>query len=231
MGTTSRTLTMRITYILGALLVVFVTVDADRNVFDEPLARCGSHKSCMYHARDQGAHEICVDKLPPHFSAKTGQGNWSDRFTGKKWCVCIWAYSNYILKHNDLRINCKAIPSKVLEERYSLKKFAQCGKMSSTKGCGPEDIRRSIDKICSQCRSEARGRKARRALRRKCAKIKGAAHAAGHRKSARTAGHRKSAHAAGHRKSADEDQVLLQNFKLRGTPREMEEDPEGEWDE
>merc|ERR1711907_919378 len=143
--------TMRLLQSLLVLAAVATFVAADTNVFGERLAPCGSHKSCAYHAADKAAHEVCVRKLPHGFSAATGQGHWSDRF------------------------NCNAIPAKVLDEKYSLDKFAQCGKMSSRGGCGPEDIRRSIDKICSQCSSEARNSKARSTLRAKCNRIKNAA--------------------------------------------------------
>merc|ERR1712054_200011 len=166
--------TMRLLQSLLVLAAVATFVAADTNVFGERLARCGSRKSCAYHAADKAAHEVCVRKLPRGFSAATGQGHWSDRFTGKKWCICIWAYSNYILSHHDLSINCDAIPAKVLDEKYSLDKSAQCGKMSSKGGCGPEDIRRSIDRICDQCSSEAKGN-GKQVLDAKCAKIKSAA--------------------------------------------------------
>merc|ERR1711934_1289184 len=110
---------------------------------------------CTYSAGDSGAHEVCVTKLPPGFSQKTGQGSWSNKFTGKPWCICIWAYSNYILHHGNMPLRCNSIPDKVLKEHYSLEKFQQCGKMSSTDGCGPEDIRRSIHKLCDTCGAQA----------------------------------------------------------------------------
>merc|ERR1719502_1240640 len=141
--------------LLGVIaLTSLTTAQADLNVYGETLTHCGSGegdsapKECEYHASDSGAHEICATKLPHGFSADTGQGHWSDQFSGKPWCICIWAYSNYILQHKDMPVDCKAIPDKVLEEQYSISKFAQCGKMSSTNGCGPESIDRSIKKIC-----------------------------------------------------------------------------------
>jgi len=168
---------MAVLRVVAALcLTAFVCfADAENNVYGKPLAHCGSTKECAYHKADAGAHEICATKLPKGFSSKTGQGKWSDQFTGKPWCICIWAYSNYILHHSNMPVNCNAIPAKVLEEKYSLKKFAQCGKMSSKNGCGPEDIRRSIKRICSQCSSSAPGAAAKSALLAKCKKIKAAA--------------------------------------------------------
>merc|ERR1719242_1165089 len=130
---------------------------------------CGSDHAggCTYAAQDAGAHQVCVTQLPKGFSSETGQGPWSDRYTGKPWCICIWAYSNYILQEKDLKLKCESIPSKVLEEKYSLDKFEQCGKMSSTEGCGAEDIRRSIQSLCQQCDEQAGGNRSRAALKSK----------------------------------------------------------------
>merc|ERR1712178_482150 len=151
-------------------------VDADVNVFGEKMVACGgAHPGgCTYSSGDAGAHEVCVTRLPKGFSAKTGQGHWSDQDTGKPWCICIWAYSNYILHNNNPPLDCKSIPDKVLKERYSLAKFKQCGAMSSTKGCGPEDIRRSINTLCSSCaaQGDANGKKHLAGL---CSKLKKAA--------------------------------------------------------
>lgn len=143
---------------------------ADVNVFDQPMSQCGAGHAtgCPYYAGDAGAHEVCVTKLPHGFSSDTGQGPWSDIYTGQPWCICIWAYSNYILQKKDLLLDCAAIPSKVLEEQYSLDKFAQCGQMSSTGGCGPEDIRRSIQSLCTQCEVQAGDASSKTALKQKC---------------------------------------------------------------
>merc|ERR1711907_857234 len=140
-----------------AVLLCLVSCAAENNVYGRSMSNCGnSHANgCTYSPADAGAHEVCVTKLPHGFSADTGQGHWSDQFTGKPWCICIWAYSNYILQNKGLPLKCESIPSKVLEEKYSLDKFKQCGLMSSTTGCGPEDIRRSIQSLCQQCDEEA----------------------------------------------------------------------------
>merc|ERR1719281_2193497 len=142
---------------------------------------CGpSHASgCTYVAYDAGAHEVCVTRLPQGFSSETGQGPWSDEFTGQPWCICIWAYSNYILQNKDLALKCPSIPAKVLETQYSLDKFKQCGSMSSTQGCGAEDIRRSIQALCNQCDVEAGDDEAAKAsLKSKCDAILATAPAA-----------------------------------------------------
>jgi len=156
-------------------------VTAEMNVYDQPMTQCGSNHAngCTYVAYDAGAHEVCVTQLPHGFSSDTGQGPWSDQFTGQPWCICIWAYSNYILQHKDLSLKCESIPDKVLEEQYSMDKFKQCGSMSSTQGCGAEDIRRSIQSLCQQCDGQAKDQTSKSALKSKCDKILNAApHAA-----------------------------------------------------
>merc|ERR1712232_445299 len=101
-----------------------------------------------------------------------------DEFAGQPWCICIWAYSNYILQNKDLPLKCESIPSKVLEEQYSLDKFKQCGSMSSTVGCGSEDIRRSIESLCQQCDDQAADQASKNALKGKCDGILASAPAA-----------------------------------------------------
>merc|ERR1719162_1059042 len=134
------------------------------------MTACGADHfgGCSYVAQDAGAHQVCVGNLPQGFSSNTGQGPWSDQFEGQPWCICIWAYSNYILQHKDLSVKCESIPAKVLEEQYSLDKFKQCGSMSSTEGCGPEDIRRSIQSLCQQCDGQASDQASKAALKSKC---------------------------------------------------------------
>lgn len=150
------------------------------NVYDKQMSDCGEENfhGCTYESYDVGAHEVCVTQLPRGFSMATGQGHWSAEVAGQPWCICIWAYSNYILQNKDLALKCDSIPSKVLEEQYSLDKFEQCGAMSSHHGCGAEDIRRSIQSLCQQCDAEARDASSKNALKTKCDKILAAAPAA-----------------------------------------------------
>jgi len=152
----------------------------ETNVYDQPMSTCGTeHASgCTYAAYDAGAHQVCVTQLPHGFSSDTGQGPWSDEFTGQHWCICIWAYSNYILQNKDLPLKCDAIPAKVLEGGYSLDKFKQCGSMSSSEGCGAEDIRRSIQSLCQQCGDQAADNGSKSALKAKCDAILASAPAA-----------------------------------------------------
>jgi len=153
---------------------------AEDNVYGQPMTDCGPNHygGCTYDSMDAGAHEVCVTSLPHGFSFDTGQGSWSDAYEGQPWCICIWAYSNYILQKKDLALACKSIPSKVLEEQYSLDKFEQCGSMASTQGCGPEDIRRSIQSLCTQCDQQAEDATSKAALKSKCDTILASAPAA-----------------------------------------------------
>jgi hypothetical protein len=146
---------------------------ADVNVYGQPMTACGAdhYGGCTYVAGDSGAHEVCVTKLPHGFSSNTGQGPWSDEYEGQPWCICIWAYSNYILQNKNLPLKCESIPSKVLEEQYSLDKFKECGSMASTMGCGDEDIRRSIESLCQQCDQQAGDPASKSALKAKCDSI------------------------------------------------------------
>jgi len=167
--------------LLASLSLLGKSEIGETNVYGKPMTACGADHStgCTYAAMDAGAHEVCVTQLPHGFSSVTGQGPWSDQFEGQPWCICIWAYSNYILQNKDLPLKCNSIPSKVLEERYSLDKFQQCGSMSSTQGCGVEDIRRSIQSLCTQCDLQAGSdQAAKTALKSKCDAILASAPAA-----------------------------------------------------
>jgi hypothetical protein len=156
------------------------SVLAEVNVYGKLMADCGADHAagCTYAQYDAGAHQVCVTQLPHGFSANTGQGSWSDEYTGQPWCICIWAYSNYILQNKDLPLKCDSIPAKVLEEQYSLDKFQQCGAMSSTTGCGAEDIRRSIQSLCQQCDDQGKDQASKSTLKAKCDKILATAAAA-----------------------------------------------------
>eukprot|EP00666_Eupelagonemidae_sp_cell4sb_P009228 gene9228-biopygen10090 len=51
---------------------------------------------CRFDRSDRGAHNVCIAELPHGFSSDTGQGPWSNEYAGRSWCICIWAYANYI---------------------------------------------------------------------------------------------------------------------------------------
>merc|ERR1711937_501638 len=170
MGTDLEDMPQSCRLVLTVALAGVATCLAEKNVYGKPMSNCGGDHAngCTYSPMDAGAHEVCVTKLPKGFSADTGQGHWSDQFSGKPWCICIWAYSNYILQNKGLPLKCESIPSKVIEEKYSLDKFKQCGKMSSTTGCGSEDIRRSIQSLCTQCDAQTKDDASKTALKNKC---------------------------------------------------------------
>jgi len=147
------------------------------NVYGEDLQVCRSRdriaqdKFCPYHAAesDPGAHEVCVTSLPKQFSEKTGQGKWSEAKEGQSWCVCIWAWSNYVLNvleskgdanrfsyheaHNKLEVDCNAIPEEALNSEYSLDHFKACGSMDSP--C-PQYVA-AIKDMCSYCKQQKLG--------------------------------------------------------------------------
>lgn len=165
---------------LGAFALVAVAFAplascADLNIYGEPLEACGSAPGsgagdkCTYRSFDAGAHQVCVTKLPPSFSSRTGQGPWSDAYIGKSWCICIWAYANFFLNHNDheLPLKCSALPAEVLQSEYSLSKFKNCGSMSSR--C--PHYQKAMQRMCDTCHSQASGDSARAELDRKCSAL------------------------------------------------------------
>jgi hypothetical protein len=151
-------------------------VGQDLNVYGKPLAQCGTGSpgsgagdQCTYRSYDAGAHQVCVTQLPNGFSSKTGQGPWSDSYSGQPWCICIWAYSNYVLNHGDanLPVQCDALPDKVLTSDFALKKFQQCGKMASP--CS--EYNEAINKMCNHCKDTAPDEDAKKHLLEKCSQI------------------------------------------------------------
>jgi hypothetical protein len=76
-----------------------------------PPTRASAHRA----RRTTVGAQVCVGELPDGFSTRTGQGPWSDEHTGFNWCICIWAYANFITQHDapELPIQCDAIPEQV----------------------------------------------------------------------------------------------------------------------
>lgn len=158
------------------LLAAFARTEADKNVFGQELASCGSDNECVYNSGDVGAHQVCVTELPAEFSSSTGQGDWSREVAGSSWCICIWAYSNYVLQgqSGDLPVNCAAIPENVLMSSYSLDKFQECGLMASS--CSQYVT--AIEQMCSTCNEQAPDEEGRAVLASLCTEIKGEAEGA-----------------------------------------------------
>lgn len=168
---------------LGCVLSLFTCcltacASAEMNVYGKPLVDCGTGSpgsgvgnQCTYRQYDAGAHQVCVKHLPHGFSSKTGQGPWSNTYTNQPWCICIWAYSNYVLNHgdSDLPVQCDALPDKVLESEFALKSFKRCGSMASP--CS--SYNEAIAKMCKHCSDTAPDDEGRTVLQSKCKEILG----------------------------------------------------------
>jgi hypothetical protein len=90
--------------------------------------------------------QVCVGELPDGFSARTGQGRWSDQHTGFNWCICIWAYANFITQHDadELPIQCDAIPEQVRARRLCRLRLRDdapvCSRLQQSISCGPVSL-------------------------------------------------------------------------------------------
>lgn len=160
----------------------FDKANPDKNIYGRELVACGSNPGssadggmCNYVGEkdDPGRHQVCVTKLPAHFSRKGGQGDWSEPETGREWCACIWAYANWVLNHdaNKLPVKCDAVTEKVLVSDYAMGAWASCGQMSSE--C--DGYAKAIKKLCSHCKAEAPDDDAKDELEKKCKKMMAAA--------------------------------------------------------
>ncbi|CAD7969221.1 unnamed protein product [Amoebophrya sp. A120] len=99
-----------------------------KNLYGEPNEKCGENVGPTRSGYcdgggpeqgDAGLHQICTAKLPNNFSTNTKQGAWSNEFTGQPWCICVWAYSGYVLKIDPtIEIKCDAIPESTLKPEY-----------------------------------------------------------------------------------------------------------------
>lgn len=154
----------------------------DKNIYGRELVPCGSNPGssaeggmCNYvgDKDDPGRHQVCVTKLPAHFSKKGGQGDWSEPETGREWCACIWAYANWVLNHDvkKLPVKCDAVTEKVLVSDYALSAWASCGQMSSQ--C--DGYAKAIKTLCSHCKKQAPNDDAKHELAQKCQKMLDAA--------------------------------------------------------
>jgi len=139
------------------------------NLYGRPLSTCASGKpgsgegdACTYRSYDRGAHQICVGQLPQGFSKHTGQGMWSDDHTGSNWCICIWAYANYLQNHGPIDIQCDAIPEEVLISHYSLEKFK----------AGGQQFLQAVDTLCDTCATQAIDSESAAVLKTRCAAMR-----------------------------------------------------------
>jgi len=86
---------------------------------------------CTAEAADTGSHFVCVN-LPTDFWVKTGQAK--DEADAEKnwpksgpWCICMWAYANYLRQEPDFvdEVKCDATNSWVLQ-KYNKGITSQC---------------------------------------------------------------------------------------------------------
>jgi hypothetical protein len=155
-----------------ALLALGCHADSHTNIYGEALAKCegahannmagsGEYGACTFRSYDRGAHQVCVGALPADFSYNTGQGRWSDEFEGKNWCICIWAYANWVTnQHTDLQIKCDAISSSVLDSDFAASHFRM----------GTRNYLDAVRNMCATCEAQAPTDKARKELEKTCAK-------------------------------------------------------------
>lgn len=154
------------------------------NIYGRKLVTCGSDPgssadggTCSYAAEadDPGRHQVCVTKLPAHFSRQGGQGDWSEPETGREWCVCIWAYANWVLNHDvdQLPVKCDGVTEKVLVSEYAMQAWSSCGK--HWKAC--KGYAKAIETLCSHCMAQAPDDAAQQELKKKCKSMRSAAKA------------------------------------------------------
>jgi uncharacterized protein (DUF2237 family) len=114
----------------------------DLNVYGKQLAPCSGRGMantgytregrCFTRPDDRGKHHICIDlENEKGFCHSTGQGTWCNNMhpcdgdPGKKcgiknWCVCEWAFADYVDKNvkrleDCPQMKCDAINEKVIE--------------------------------------------------------------------------------------------------------------------
>lgn len=132
------------------------------NVYGQPLQRCGGADArkdagsgdggrCTFRNYDAGAHQVCVDQLPHGFSSQTGQGPWSNQYTGDPWCICIWAFShwtNHLPEDQAVPLRCDAVSSKVVDSDFATRHLKSCR-------APPCDSMKSIRRLCQTCTQQA----------------------------------------------------------------------------
>mmetsp|Transcript_55502 Transcript_55502/g.119808 ORF Transcript_55502/g.119808 Transcript_55502/m.119808 type:complete len:175 (-) Transcript_55502:163-687(-) len=151
-------------------LTVASSDDEQLNIYGAPLQKCesetsstagsGSNGQCTFRSYDAGAHQVCVKALPGGFSSATGQGPWSDEFKSESWCICIWAYANYVTNKdpNDLPIKCDAISSYVLHSGFAEAHFK----------AGTSQFLEAVGLMCNTCKDQAATEAEGKALQDRC---------------------------------------------------------------
>jgi len=122
-----------------------------KNIYGEDLINCGTPGStgftrsggCEWVYGDHGAHQVCVD-MPPDFSSTTGQGHWSDAYTGQPWCICVWAWTGWVAQHGlYAKADCGATVAMVLDRTWATSHL----NADQTQ----ENYFTAMKELCSQC--------------------------------------------------------------------------------
>lgn len=128
--------------------------DNTKNIYGQPLQSCRNDPSDSGSWDSEGkcselgggVHQICTSKIPPDFSEKTGQSNWSVGRNQKPHCLCLGAYALYVAKGNIPELNCDAIPENALSPDYINKWNTWNGNEL------PDQIRAGVDQLYRTCK-------------------------------------------------------------------------------
>lgn len=56
--------------------------------------------ACHTECSADSTHCVYINALPADFCSATGQANWCTGNIGKPWCICKWAYKNFLASKN-----------------------------------------------------------------------------------------------------------------------------------
>merc|ERR1712196_657968 len=88
---------------------------------------------------NEDTHAVCV-KLPQGFCGDTGQDDWCSKEVGGPWCICMWAYSEYVEKNGCVS---------VAVNMAATDKEGICAKYKDDEGGGGRDLTKA--KECLGC--------------------------------------------------------------------------------
>lgn len=128
-------------------------------------------KRCSFRFLDKGAHQVCVRSLPQNFSLDTGQGPWSDAFSGRPWCICVWAFASYASRmERILPLSCEATAAQVLDPSHVATAYRRCGPGGFP--CSVKRASQAIELFCGECSQQAPSKLALRTLQQRCDKLR-----------------------------------------------------------
>merc|ERR1740129_799794 len=129
-----------------------------KNVLGLDLEPCGTQRhtgytrtgTCVFTQTDRGAHNVCIEGMPPKFSELTGQGSWSDKYIGTPWCICVWAWIAWIgTLDQAAEVSCTGTSALVLSEAWAGSKRA-----GFLQGSKSKDYTTAARALCAKCREE-----------------------------------------------------------------------------